>query len=123
VAYGLGNPIDEMIMVARGEQGRVWRLDTDIGAFAIKELVIRQMEADAAADIAYQQAVLATGEVPMPRPVCTLAGEMLVDLAGHQVRAYHWVSTSLPRIGRLIRGSSAPRWLLFIGYTMRQLGR
>jgi hypothetical protein len=34
-----------MIMVARGEQGRVWRLDTDTGAFAIKELVIRQLPA------------------------------------------------------------------------------
>ena len=35
-AYGLGAPAKEMIMVARGEQGRVWRLDTDTGAFAIK---------------------------------------------------------------------------------------
>ena len=38
---------DEMILVARGEQGRVWRLDTDHGAFAIKELIIRQTPADA----------------------------------------------------------------------------
>jgi hypothetical protein len=41
-AYGLGAPVREMIMVARGEQGRVWRLDTDTSGFAIKELVIRQ---------------------------------------------------------------------------------
>ena len=33
-AYGLGSPAREMIMVARGEQGRIWRLDTDTGAFA-----------------------------------------------------------------------------------------
>jgi hypothetical protein len=36
-----------MILVARGEQGRVWRLDTDHGSFAIKELIIRQTPADA----------------------------------------------------------------------------
>jgi aminoglycoside phosphotransferase (APT) family kinase protein len=80
-----------MIMVARGEQGRVWRLDTDTGVFAIKELVIRQLPADAAADVAYQEAVLAIGAVPMPRPIRTVAGQVLVDVAGHQVRAYEWV--------------------------------
>ncbi len=45
----------------------MWRLDTDMGAFAIKELVIRQMPADAVADVAYQEAVLATRAVAMPR--------------------------------------------------------
>ena len=90
-AYGVGTPVGEMIMVARGEQGRVWRLDTDTGAFAIKELVIRQLPADAAADAAYQEAVLAIGAVPMPRPIRTVGGEVLVDVAAHQVRAYEWV--------------------------------
>jgi Ser/Thr protein kinase RdoA (MazF antagonist) len=90
-AYGVGTPVREMIMVARGEQGRVWRLDTDTGVFAIKELVIRQLPADAAADVAYQEAVLATGAVPMPRPIRTLAGQVLVDVAEYQVRAYEWV--------------------------------
>ncbi len=90
-AYGVGTPVREMIMVARGEQGRVWRLDTDSGVFAIKELIIRQLPADAAADVAYQEAVLAIGAVPMPRPIRTVAGQVLVDVAGHQVRAYEWV--------------------------------
>jgi aminoglycoside phosphotransferase (APT) family kinase protein len=90
-AYGVGPPVQEMIMVARGEQGRIWRLDTDRGPFAIKELVIRQMPADAIADVAYQEAVLAAGAVQMPRPIRTVAGQVLVDVAGHQVRAYEWV--------------------------------
>jgi hypothetical protein len=68
-AYGLGLPVTEMIMVARGEQGRVWRFDTDTSGFAIKELVVRQTAADAAADVSYQEAVLACGAVPMPRPI------------------------------------------------------
>jgi Ser/Thr protein kinase RdoA (MazF antagonist) len=90
-AYGLETPAREMIMVASGEQGRIWRLDTDLGAFAIKELIIRQLPADAIADVAYQEAMLATGAVPMPRPLRTVIGEVLVDVAGHQVRAYEWV--------------------------------
>ena len=62
--YGVGDPVDEMVLVARGEQGRVWRLDTDHGAFAIKELIIRQTPADASADAAYQEVVRATGGCP-----------------------------------------------------------
>jgi hypothetical protein len=32
-AYGLGAPASEMIMAARGEQGCLWRLDTETGTF------------------------------------------------------------------------------------------
>jgi Ser/Thr protein kinase RdoA (MazF antagonist) len=90
-AYGVGDPIAEMILAARGEQGRVWRLETDQGAFAIKELIIRQTPADASADVDYQEAVRGTGGVPMPRPIRTTDGGVVVDLAGHQLRAYQWV--------------------------------
>jgi Ser/Thr protein kinase RdoA (MazF antagonist) len=93
-AYGVGLPVREMIMVARGEQGRVWRLHTETGALAIKELIIRQLPADAVADVAYQEAVLATGAVRMPRPIRTVDGQILVDVAGHQIRAYEWVDLS-----------------------------
>jgi Ser/Thr protein kinase RdoA (MazF antagonist) len=99
-AYGAGSPASEMIMVARGEQGCVWRIDTDTGACAIKELIIRQLPADAVADVAFQEAVLATRAVPMPRPIRTVAGQVLVDVAGHQVRACEWVDL-LPMDKRL----------------------
>jgi Ser/Thr protein kinase RdoA (MazF antagonist) len=84
-------PVGEMIMVARGAQGRVWWLGTDAGGFAIKELVVRQTPADAAPAVAYQEAMLASGAVRMPRPIRTVAGQVLVDVAGYQVRAYEWV--------------------------------
>jgi Ser/Thr protein kinase RdoA (MazF antagonist) len=89
--YGVGDPVDEMVLVARGEQGRVWRLDTHHGAFAIKELIIRQTPADAFADAAYQEVVRATGAVPMPRPIRTPDERVVVDLADYQLRAYEWV--------------------------------
>jgi hypothetical protein len=51
----------------------------------------RQTPDDAAADVAYREAMLASGAVPMPRPIRTVAGQVLVDVAGYQVRAYEWV--------------------------------
>ena len=95
-AYGFGPPLQEMIMVARGEQGWVWRLDADMGTFAIKELIIRQTPADASADFAYQEAVRATGAVPMPRPVRTADGRVVVDFAEYQLRGYEWVDVLAP---------------------------
>jgi len=69
----------------------VWRLETDQGAFAIKELIIRQTPAEASADVDYQEAVRRTGGVPMPRPIRTTDGGVIVDLAECQLRAYEWV--------------------------------
>ncbi len=60
-------------------------------ALAVKELLIRQTPAEAAADVAYQEAVLAAGTVPMPRPVRTTTGDVLLEVDGAQVRAYEWV--------------------------------
>ena len=53
-AYALGRVLGPMALSARGEQGRIWRLVTSTGSYAVKELLIRQVEADAAADVAYQ---------------------------------------------------------------------
>jgi Ser/Thr protein kinase RdoA (MazF antagonist) len=89
--YGLGTPVADLMLAARGEQGRVWRLDTTSGTFAVKELLLRQVERDAAADVAYQEAALAAGTLSMPQPIRTLSGHVLLEIAGHQVRAYTWV--------------------------------
>ncbi len=88
---GRASVVGDLVMVARGEQGRVWRLDTADGPLAVKELLIRQTPAEAEADVAYQEAVLAAGTVPMPRPVRTTNGDVLLEVDGTQVRAYEWV--------------------------------
>ena len=80
-----------MALAARGQQGRIWRLDTEAGPIAVKELTMRQTAVAAAADVAYQEAALATGAVPMPRPLLTADGQVLCEVAGHQFRAYAWV--------------------------------
>ena len=90
-AYGLGTAVGPPMLSARGEQGRVWRLDTDRGPHAVKELLVRQSEAEAAQDVAYQLAVLADGEVRLPAPIRAAHGEVLTEHGPHQVRVYEWV--------------------------------
>jgi Ser/Thr protein kinase RdoA (MazF antagonist) len=80
-----------MVLAARGEQGRIWRLDTDRGSFAVKEQLVRQQPADAALDTAYQEAIAAAGTVSLPRPVRTGAGDVLLDCGPHRVRVHEWV--------------------------------
>jgi Ser/Thr protein kinase RdoA (MazF antagonist) len=89
--FALGTPLGDMVFAARGQQGRIWRLDTDRGSFAIKELIVCQSEPDAALDVAFQEAVTAAGTVMLPRPVRTVEGEVLLQVESHQVRVYEWV--------------------------------
>ena len=88
--FGLGSPAGPAEPAARGQQGRVWKVTTDRGAYAVKELFVRQTESDAAADVAFQLAALATGNVAMPRPV-TIDGTVLAAVDDEQLRVYEWV--------------------------------
>ena len=90
-AFDLGSAIGELVPVARGEQGWVWRLDTDRSSYAVKESFEPQAESDAAADVAYQEAMLRESKVAMPQPVRTVSGSVLAMAGGRQVRAYEWI--------------------------------
>lgn len=80
----------------RGQQGLVWKLVTDQGRFAIKQLRIGQTEADARADVDYQETILATGTVSMPRPLRARDGNVLAEVERCQLRAYEWVDLLPP---------------------------
>ena len=98
-AFDLGDAATLTGPVARGEQGQVWRLDTERGAFAVKDPFIEMSAADALADADYQDAVRAAG-VPMPQPLRTPDGRVLVEVAGAPARVYRWVDV-LPKQRRL----------------------
>jgi Ser/Thr protein kinase RdoA (MazF antagonist) len=89
-AFGLGSSVREWTLAGAGEQGRVWRLVTDRGTYAVKELLLRQDEAGAAASVGFQRAAIRAG-VPAPLPLQARSGRVLVELGPHQVRAYEWV--------------------------------
>jgi Ser/Thr protein kinase RdoA (MazF antagonist) len=96
-AYGLGRPRGAPSVAARGALGRIWRLETTSGTWAVKELLryeAESVDATAVADVAFQEAALAAG-VPMPHPILARSGDVLTDVgtAGEPrlVRVYTWV--------------------------------
>ena len=97
-AFGLGDGATLVGPVATGRLGRIWRLSTERGHFAVKDSHLPVAADDVALDAAYQDVVRAHG-VPMPAVVRTPGGDVLVDVEG-PVRAYAWVDL-LPRTRRL----------------------
>ncbi|MEX0667608.1 MAG: phosphotransferase [Acidimicrobiia bacterium] len=89
-AFGLGKAINDLDPVARGEQGRVWRLDTELGSYAVKMSIEPQTEADAEADV-YQEAILAEANISMPHPIRSTSGSVLAIAGSDQVRVYEWI--------------------------------
>jgi Ser/Thr protein kinase RdoA (MazF antagonist) len=87
-AFALGGRARLVGPVARGRLGRVWRLETDRGVWAVKDSTHPVNAADVARDAAYQDVVRAAG-VPMPAVVRAPDGSALVDVEG-PVRAYTW---------------------------------
>ncbi len=99
--FALGRPSGSAEPVARGEMGRVWRLDTDRGRYAVKELFYASDEAAAQADVTFQRAALDAG-LPMPRPITRPDGGVLLELerpGGRMVafRGYAWLELAAPR--------------------------
>lgn len=90
-AFDLGIPTAPRAYVARGELGRVSRLATTAGVWAIKEIdlfVPTVEEADANVDL--QELMLDAGAVKLPRPRRTTEGHGLLG----NVRVYEWLEMS-----------------------------
>ncbi|WP_188188103.1 phosphotransferase [Nonomuraea sp. SYSU D8015] len=97
-AYGLGEPAGPAGYAARGELGRIWRLDTQRGTWAVKELLVPQEEHDAREDAGFQLAARDAG-VRLPRPVMTVDGDVLLD---GRWRVYEWVDLAA---GEVVMGA------------------
>ena len=96
-AFDLGTPTARAVLADRGEQGRIWRLHTDRGTWAVKQSLHHTDEARAAVDLTFQETAAAAG-IPLPRPVRTREGTALLDGAtlpdgGAEgaFRAFAWV--------------------------------
>jgi Ser/Thr protein kinase RdoA (MazF antagonist) len=92
-SYGLGAPVRDPMYAARGELGRIWRLDTEHGSWAVKELLVPMAEAAAGEDVAFQLAALAAG-IPLPRPWRTGDGRVVLPAceaaSPWSLRVYEW---------------------------------
>jgi Ser/Thr protein kinase RdoA (MazF antagonist) len=93
--FGLGDPVGPATLSARGELGRIWRLPTTRGLWALKEVFETgpTSAADALRDVAFQEVAIAGG-IPMPRPIVASDGAALVEVGPDDdrraVRIYTW---------------------------------
>jgi aminoglycoside phosphotransferase (APT) family kinase protein len=81
--------------VARGKQGVVWRLDTDMGRWALKVPFGSPSEEQVASATAFHEAAHAAG-VPTPRVLRTDDGAVFAPFNGGQARLYEWVDLLPP---------------------------
>jgi Ser/Thr protein kinase RdoA (MazF antagonist) len=95
-AFDLGAVEAEPVAAARGHQGRVWRVKTRRGCFAVKELLVKLAERDVQVDVVFQSTLVDRG-VPAPRPLRTGSGAALVMVGDLHFRAYSWVDLHEPR--------------------------
>jgi Ser/Thr protein kinase RdoA (MazF antagonist) len=94
--FALGPVLAEPVVAARGEMGRIWRLDTSAGRWALKEVFRPEPAAAelALVDVAFQEAALIAG-VRLPRPRRAPDGRVLIQVGPEDdrrsVRVYSWV--------------------------------
>jgi Ser/Thr protein kinase RdoA (MazF antagonist) len=89
------DPVLSTAPVARGEQGQVWRLDTDRGSFAVKE-GFRPVAIDDVRNAAgYSAAARATG-ITAPLAIADSSGELIADIGSAQIRVHEWIDLLPP---------------------------
>ena len=91
--YDLGALAGDLVLAARGEQGRIWRLQTSRGSWAVKELLFPVEEQQAARDVEFQLAARSAG-IPLPMPRRTRDGQVVLPAdraaAARAIRVYQW---------------------------------
>jgi Phosphotransferase enzyme family len=109
--------------VASGRLGSIWRLDTERGRWALKQVgdIPDEELAELVEGAAFQEAALAAG-VPTPAVRRTRAGELTADCGGVRVRLHAWMdlhdadaSLDPVDIGRLVAGLHRVEFMGTIG--------
>jgi hypothetical protein len=94
-AFNLGRAVLLSDPVARGELGVIRRLETDRGAFAIKQELEGRSVDGAEISTAYHRACWEAG-IPTPEPLRTTTGAFTAHVGGAQTRAYSWAELADP---------------------------
>lgn len=93
--FSLGSAAQMTGPVARGQLGQVWRLETDAGAFAVKEWFAEQDVEELTGGVALQERLGMAG-VPTPAVIRTRQGDLTTDVSGVQVRVHGWLDVAAP---------------------------
>ena len=98
--------------VASGRLGSIWRLDTDLGSWAVKPVgdTSRRDLVEILEGAAFQEAAGAAG-VPTPEVRRARSGDLIADVGGVAVRVHEWLDLDPPdtmldpaKLGRLVAG-------------------
>lgn len=107
---GFGLPAEgaTVVPVGRGAMGRLWKLTTTAGTFAIKEALWDEGWTDVRTEVGLRDAAALVGVVS-PAAVPTRSGDHVLWLSGVRLRAYEWV------VGATLTGTddrrAAASWL------------
>jgi hypothetical protein len=97
-AFGVGRALTLSDPVARGEVGEIRRLETDQGAYAVKQ-AFEPLTADEVAGLelsgAFHRACWDAG-IPAPEPIGTAQGSFVAEVGGEHVLLYSWVDLADP---------------------------
>jgi len=88
--YGLGDVLAFTGPVARGVIGQIWRLDTSLGSWAVKEWFDEPVADELEEGARFQEAAAAAG-VPSPPVIRNVNGNLLAGLDGAITRVQGWV--------------------------------
>lgn len=106
--FALGGKARMSGPVARGQLGQVWRLETEAGAFAVKEWFAEQDLDELLRGVVLHERLWAAG-LPVPEVIRTRRGDLTADVSGVLVRVLEWVDVQAPtrelppgEVGRLL---------------------
>lgn len=88
-ALRLGRLTGPVLAVARGAMGEISRADTDIGAYAVKELFAWNPGTGAEREVAFTTRACAVG-LRIPLEMRSGTGDLVVHVGSRRFRAYAW---------------------------------
>lgn len=92
-AFALGTPQREPVAISGGLLNRMWRLDTDRGSFAVKELNLDRGWATRFDDVLRVELAAFAAGIAMPEPV-PVGGHAVAEICGASVLVHRWVDAS-----------------------------
>ena len=96
--FGLGDgAVLSAAPMARGEQGQVWLLETDLGKWAVKESFRGISAADVSNAAEFSAAARGAG-ILTPLAKADIDGNFIADIAGVQIRVHEWFELLKPDV-------------------------
>jgi Ser/Thr protein kinase RdoA (MazF antagonist) len=93
--FDLGQPLSDPVVAASGwgQRNLVWRLETRLGVFAVKDVIAELLPDDPAEVLRIERRAHASG-VPSAEPVPSSAGAAFELLNGRWYRCHRWIDGS-----------------------------